>query len=145
MLTEQIDSATDFGSLLRANTPASRMMTTYTRRGPGQQYLKFVLSANINRLLEEPDLQLEINPLKVYEQLINDDEVETGRDSTLPRGVTADQAAENERVRAVVEPRAERLMEIAEGFLTTIMESLEHVPYGIRWICKQIMLLVTVG
>lgn len=28
--------ATDIGSLLRANTALTRMMTTYTRRGPGQ-------------------------------------------------------------------------------------------------------------
>lgn len=30
------------------------------------------------------------------------------------------------------------LTEIAEGFLSTIIEALEDVPYGIRWICKQI-------
>jgi hypothetical protein len=56
---------TDFGSLLRANTPVSRMMTTYTRRGPGQTYLKRVLADKINSLIEHKDLNLEINPLKV--------------------------------------------------------------------------------
>ena len=70
MLTEQFDSATDFGSLLRANTPVSRMMTTYTRRGPGQQYLKLVLSQNINALIEQDDLNLEMNPVKVCMKLI---------------------------------------------------------------------------
>jgi Ras GTPase-activating-like protein IQGAP2/3 len=30
------------------------------------------------------------------------------------------------------------LMEIANSFLTTIIEGLEETPYGIRWICKQI-------
>ena len=38
------------------------MMTTYTRRGPGQSYLKGVLS-------EHKDLNLEINPLKVCHSL----------------------------------------------------------------------------
>jgi hypothetical protein len=56
---------TEFGSLLRANTPVSRMMTTYTRRGPGQTYLKNVLADKINSLIEHKDLNLEINPLKV--------------------------------------------------------------------------------
>jgi GTPase-activator protein for Ras-like GTPase len=41
------------------------MMTTYTRRGPGQAYLKHVLADKLNRLIEEKDLDLEINPLKV--------------------------------------------------------------------------------
>ena len=40
------------------------MMTTYTRRGPGQTYLKNVLSERINKLIEHKDLDLEINPLK---------------------------------------------------------------------------------
>jgi hypothetical protein len=41
------------------------MMTTYTRRGPGQTYLKRVLADKINSLIEHKDLNLEINPLKV--------------------------------------------------------------------------------
>ena len=41
------------------------MMTTYTRRGPGQSYLKSVLAERINSLIEHKDLNLEINPVKV--------------------------------------------------------------------------------
>jgi Ras GTPase-activating-like protein IQGAP2/3 len=41
------------------------MMTTYTRRGPGQGYLRGVLYERINSLIEHKDLNLEINPLKV--------------------------------------------------------------------------------
>ena len=41
------------------------MMTTYTRRGPGQSYLKSVLSDKINDLIEQKNLNLQINPLKV--------------------------------------------------------------------------------
>jgi hypothetical protein len=65
VLSAQFDTATEFGSLLRANTPVSRMMTTYTRRGPGQSYLKSVLAERINSLIEHKDLNLEINPVKV--------------------------------------------------------------------------------
>ncbi|EMS18230.1 Ras GTPase-activating protein [Rhodotorula toruloides NP11] len=65
VLAAQFETATKFGSLLRANTPVSRMMTTYTRRGPGQSYLKSVLAERINSLIEHKDLNLEINPLKL--------------------------------------------------------------------------------
>lgn len=41
------------------------MMTTYTRRGPGQSYIKSVLADRINSLIDHRDLNLEINPLKV--------------------------------------------------------------------------------
>ncbi|KAG1893123.1 Rho GTPase activation protein [Suillus fuscotomentosus] len=77
VLSAQFETATEFGSLLRANTPVSRMMTTYTRRGPGQSHLKGVLAERINSLIEHKDLNLEINPVKVYEQMINQIEEET--------------------------------------------------------------------
>ncbi|XTI88092.1 Rho GTPase activation protein [Cenococcum geophilum] len=139
VLTYQFDNTPDYSSLLRANTPVSRMMTTYTRRGPGQSYLKVVLAERINSLIELKDLDLEINPLKVYEKIVAEIEESQGSlPPTLPKGVTAEQAAENETVQQIIAPRLTMLMEIANSFLTTIIEGLEETPYGIRWICKQI-------
>ncbi|KAG9033361.1 glyceraldehyde-3-phosphate dehydrogenase 1 [Tulasnella sp. JGI-2019a] len=139
VLSAQFETATEFGSLLRANTPVSRMMTTYTRRGPGQSYLKSVLAERINSLIEHKDLNLEINPLKVYEQMIDQIEEETGAlPPHLVRGVSPETAAANPDVEAIIAPRLTMLMEIANSFLLTIIESKDSVPYGIRWICKQI-------
>ncbi|RKO92328.1 Rho GTPase activation protein, partial [Blyttiomyces helicus] len=138
VLAAQFDSATEFGSLLRANTPVSRMMTTYTRRGPGQTYLKNVLSERINNLIEHNDLDLEINPLKVYEQMIKDIEAETGAPCDLPSAISPEEASLNPDVQAIIAPRLSTLMEITGSFLSTITGSLDQVPYGIRWICKQI-------
>lgn len=139
VLTYQFDNTPDYSSLLRANTPVSRMMTTYTRRGPGQSYLKSVLANRINSLIEIKDLDLEINPLKVYEAMI--EKIELGGEPLppeLPKGITAEQAAANENVQRIIAPRIEMLIEIADSFLDTIIDGLEETPYGIRWICKQI-------
>ncbi|KAL1899205.1 RasGAP protein [Sporothrix stenoceras] len=139
VLTYQFDNTPEYSSLLRANTPVSRMMTTYTRRGPGQSFLKAVLADRINSLIELHDLDLEINPLKVYERMVEQIEEDTGSlPASLPKGITAEQAAENPQVQAIIEPRLTMLSEIANGFLTTIIDGLEEAPYGIRWICKQI-------
>lgn len=139
VLTYQFDNTPEYSSLLRANTPVSRMMTTYTRRGPGQSYLKEVLAEKINSLIELKDVDLEINPLKVYERMVAQIEEDTGSaPSNLPRGVTAEEAAANDQVQAIIAPRLVMLMEIANSFLSTIIEGLDETPYGIRWICKQI-------
>lgn len=139
VLTYQFDHTPEYSSLLRANTPVSRMMTTYTRRGPGQSYLKVVLQDKINSLIELKDVDLEINPLKVYQSMVAQIEEDTGQaPEFLPKGITSDQAAENEQVQAIIAPRLTMLMEIATSFLETIIEGLDETPYGIRWICKQI-------
>ncbi|KAL1973138.1 hypothetical protein VTN31DRAFT_6680 [Thermomyces dupontii] len=139
VLTYQFDNTPEYSSLLRQNTPVSRMMTTYTRRGPGQSYLKTVLADKINDLVKLHDVDLEINPLKVYESMVKQIEEDTGSlPDDLPKSVTAEVAAENKQVQAIIEPRLKMLSDIANSFLTTIIEGLEEVPYGIRWICKQI-------
>lgn len=139
VLTYQFDNTVEYSSLLRANTPVSRMMTTYTRRGPGQSYLKVVLQEKINSLIELKDVDLEINPLKVYSSMVAQVEADTGTlPDYLPRAVTAEQAVENKQVQAIIAPRLNMLMEIATSFLETVIDGLHETPYGIRWICKQI-------
>ena len=139
VLTYQFDHTSEYSSLLRANTPVSRMMTTYTRRGPGQSYLKEVLRDKINSVIELRDLDLEINPLKVYESMAAKEEESTGtRPEHMPKGISAEQAAADPAVQAVIAPRLQMLNDIATSFLNTIIDGLDQTPYGIRWICKQI-------
>jgi Ras GTPase-activating-like protein IQGAP2/3 len=63
---------------------------------------------------------------------------------SLPRGVAPETAAANADVQAIIVPRLTMLMEIANTFLATIIDGMETVPYGIRWICKQIRSLTRV-
>jgi hypothetical protein len=78
--------------------------------------------------------------------MINQIEEETGSlPPNLPRGVPPETAAANPDVQAIIAPRLTMLMEIANSFLVTIIDSLESVPYGIRWICKQIRSLTRVS
>lgn len=77
--------------------------------------------------------------------MVNQIEEETGSlPPDLPRGVAPEIASENPDVQAIIAPRLTMLMEIANSFLLTIIESMESVPYGIRWICKQIRSLTRV-
>lgn len=77
--------------------------------------------------------------------MVNQIEEETGSlPANLPRGVPPETAAANPDVQAIIAPRLTMLMEIANSFLVTIIESMDNVPYGIRWICKQIRSLTRV-
>ncbi|KAJ2849251.1 RasGAP protein [Coemansia brasiliensis] len=138
VLAAQFETTQEFSNLLRQNTPVSRMMNTYTSRGPGQVYLKNVISQEIGQIIENRDLNLEINPLKVYEEL-RQERVDRGLPvDDFPQGVSTEDATNNPLVRAAIEPRVEELTRIAKRFLDTIVEHKDSTPYGIRWICKQI-------
>ena len=141
VLFEEFRQSKTIANLLRANTALTRMMTTYTRRGPGQQYLKQVLTGVLTQLTSAQDLVLEINPLKVYETMLNQRESQTGQASNLNRKPSAEEAAANSDVQAIITPRIKKLGEIADQFISAFISSLDLVPYGIRWICRQISLL----
>ncbi|KYQ91046.1 RasGTPase-activating protein [Tieghemostelium lacteum] len=142
VLQEEFKEATSIGSLLRANTALTRMMTTYTRRGPGQQYLKQSLIKPLQNITNERDMNLEVNPSTVYEAYINDYETKTGKPSPLKRKVSPEECAQNPQVKEIIAPRIEKLISLGDAFLDSIIGSLDSVPYGIRWICKQIKELV---
>jgi len=113
------------------------MMMSYTRRGPGQSYLRATLAQRINSIIELKDLNLEINPLRVYEYLYAQAE-EAGTSEDWPQSISSEDAANRSDVRDIIEPRIEKLLDIANSFLGIITSSLKDIPYGIRWICKQI-------
>ncbi|KCV69935.1 hypothetical protein H696_03400 [Fonticula alba] len=118
-------------SILRANTNASRVLSTYTRRGPGQSYLQSLLSAPISELVRE-NADLEINPTKLFASNPN-----------LPptEGFSGDNAHLDPVLQPILQPRLNRLCFWIDTFINAILESLATVPFGLRWICKQIMLL----
>lgn len=123
VLSTQFKATSDFNTLLRANTPISRMMSTYTRRGPGQAYLQRTLGARLHALLAAQD-DLGVDPAAASDA--------TEQPLTLP-----DVALQQEE-HAVVKARTTRLTQLAEALLDDVLQSAAAVPYGIRWICKQI-------
>lgn len=83
---------------------------------------------------------------QVYDQRVSEIEEETGSlPEDMPRSVSPEVAAAHPDVQNLIAPRLAMLMEIANGFLSTIIDSLDAVPYGIRWICKQIRSLTRVS
>lgn len=137
VLSAHFQNATAFTELLRANTPISRLLTTYIRRTPGQQYLKSVLSGRIYHLANYENEDLEIQPVKIYKKIYDAAEA-LGVAGNMNPNPTNEEALQHPKVQSIYEKRAKHLMRIATHFLTIIIDSARMVPYGIRWICKQI-------
>ena len=119
------------------------MMTTYTRRSPGQHYLTETLTPVLELITKNSELVLEINPLKVYELMISDYEAKTGKISPLPKKITPEEAAVNADVKKLIAMRIDELGTITDKFISALINSLPNVPFGIRWICKQIKVFMS--
>lgn len=142
VLKVEFGNSKSISNLLRANTALTRMMTTYTRRSPGQQYLKATLTNILQSIVSDSEMALEINPIKVYDQMVMDYETKQGKVWEGPRKVSSQEEAEGDsRVQAMIAPRVQKLGEISDSIITALIASVDSVPYGIRWICKQIKIL----
>jgi len=138
VLRGEFDSAQDIGSFLRANTAITQMLSAYARRGQGLGILREILEKPIREMVAQTSLNLEINPVEVYKQIINSYEAKMNKPWDGVRNPTADEAAENKYVKRLIPPRVKQLEYIAEHFIQRIIETVDSVPFGIRWICRQL-------
>lgn len=130
LLGHQFANAIDQGSLLRANTPISRMSTTYNLRGPGKGYLHSILAPKIQWITTDYEMDLDISPLRILNSLnLN---IKCDDDAT---------AATIPQVQEVLKPRICYLTHLGNSLVNQIVESLDQVPLGIRCICKMIWTL----
>eukprot|EP00485_Elphidium_margaritaceum_P005505 CAMPEP_0202708610 /NCGR_PEP_ID=MMETSP1385-20130828/20774_1 /ASSEMBLY_ACC=CAM_ASM_000861 /TAXON_ID=933848 /ORGANISM="Elphidium margaritaceum" /LENGTH=902 /DNA_ID=CAMNT_0049367625 /DNA_START=42 /DNA_END=2750 /DNA_ORIENTATION=+ len=138
VLQQSFDEAQDIGSQLRANNAITQMLSAYARRGQGLGILRDILEKPIREMVNQTSLNLEINPVEVYKQIINSYEAKMNKGWDSVRNPTSDEAAENKYVKRLIPPRVKQLEYIAEHFVQRIIETVDSVPFGIRWICRQL-------
>jgi len=138
VIKQEMDRTSSHGSLLRATNVVTTMLSEYARRGTGLRLLKDALSEPLRKIALDSSLNLEVNPVTVYRQIITDKETETGESLDLPQNVDAEAALEYEGVRETVEARLKKLQETAQEIIQRMLLAHESIPYGVRWICKQL-------
>merc|ERR1712063_79544 len=121
----------------QSETVLPKMINSYNRRKQGLNYLKETLEPLLQEFIKI-NLSLELNPLQVYQAMINEHEIRTGEPSPLPRGVTPEEAAENSEVKKIISNRLDSLAEVCQKFVDGIVKSLDKLPYGLRWLMKQL-------
>lgn len=70
--------------------------------------------------------------------MINEKEIATGEKTNLNRNLTEEEIMNLPEVESIVKERISQLEQICQKFFDGIIDNLAKVPYGIRWICKQI-------
>ncbi|KYQ94186.1 RasGTPase-activating protein [Tieghemostelium lacteum] len=138
-ISQEMSAIKSAGDLISVESVVPKMIITYTRRKQGHEYLKQIIAPILeNGVVNVPDLNLELNAVQVYQNMISEEEIKTGTKSTSNRGLGEDQILQLKAVQNILEPRIQKCKDICERFFNSIVQSLNRLPYGIRWICKQI-------
>ena len=56
-----------------------KMIVSFVRKGPGRAALREVLGPLVTQVLEDPQLNLNTNPVEIYQTWLNEIEMQTGQ------------------------------------------------------------------
>eukprot|EP01105_Mastigella_eilhardi_P013139 TRINITY_DN298_c0_g2_i2.p1 TRINITY_DN298_c0_g2~~TRINITY_DN298_c0_g2_i2.p1 ORF type:complete len:865 (-),score=322.37 TRINITY_DN298_c0_g2_i2:77-2671(-) len=115
------------------------MVLTYNKRKQGQDYLAATLTPVMKQFLamKPADQQFELNPKMINDALLTEEEIETGVKSTK-RNLSEAECAEQPEVIKETERRIKNLQAICVLFFNQLVDNVNNLPYGLRWICHQI-------
>eukprot|EP00698_Gefionella_okellyi_P012690 TRINITY_DN3432_c0_g1_i3.p1 TRINITY_DN3432_c0_g1~~TRINITY_DN3432_c0_g1_i3.p1 ORF type:complete len:1127 (+),score=257.59 TRINITY_DN3432_c0_g1_i3:133-3513(+) len=122
------------GSFLRHETTLAKMLRLYARRTAGFAFLKEVVAPVLQKLQADTTLNLEIDPVEVYREL-------AATDASLQPTTDEAVALQNPVVAQRVQVAAQQLSIWCQQFVDALIFSVEKLPYGIRWMCKQLAIL----
>jgi len=135
---QELKAVQNVGDLISMGSVVPKMVITYNRRKQGQEYLKQIIAPILDAVTNIVDLNLELNAVQIYQAMITDMEIQTGARSTLSRDLPEDKIVENPEVKAILGSRVQKCVSICNMFFEGVVSSLNRLPYGIRYICKQI-------
>jgi len=107
-------------------------ITTYLRREAPLRALQEMIGVPLSTLLNDSS-DFELNVLKVYEEVCV-------KMNILPDpSTTQEQALKDPDVMNTLIQRAQLVRDYTKTFLDAIVDGIQHIPYGVRFICKQIL------
>uniref|UniRef100_A0A671S7N9 Ras GTPase-activating-like protein IQGAP1 n=1 Tax=Sinocyclocheilus anshuiensis TaxID=1608454 RepID=A0A671S7N9_9TELE len=133
-LREEIKSKVDhIQEIVTGNPTVIKMVLSFYRGARGQNALRQLLGPVVKEIIEDKNLGINTNPVDIYKAWVNQLETATGE---LPYEVTPEQALSHEEVRAKMESSNQVLRTVTDKVLSSIMSSLDTIPYGMRYIAK---------
>ncbi|KAK7207258.1 hypothetical protein BZA70DRAFT_270854 [Myxozyma melibiosi] len=141
-MTESAQSYESPAEYVKSHNMWARLFTNYVRGAEERQFLNELLSPIVESVVSEEDFDLESDPLTIYHASINNEEMRTGMKSSREHNVVVDVAIKDPETRATYIKNLQFLREYALEFLSTLTESVESMPYGIRYFCRTVFELL---
>ncbi|PSR94535.1 hypothetical protein BD289DRAFT_363264 [Coniella lustricola] len=143
-IQEEIDSCATIQDYFRGNFFWSKLLGNYTRSPRDRKFLRDLLGPLIkDNIVEDPELDLESDPIQIYRSAISNEELRTGRPSRRPLDIPREIAIQDTETRGLFIDHLRDLREICDQFLLALEDLLPRLPYGLRYLCQQMFRFLT--
>lgn len=135
---EEIDS---FGSLhdyLRCNSLWTKLYGAYAKSPRDRKFMRDVLGQLVKMaVIDNPDLDLESDPIQIYRSAISNEELRTGQRSRRKPDIPREDAIRDPETRETFIQNLQDLRDIADQFFSAFEEFLQRMPFGTRYVAQQ--------
>lgn len=137
-IKEEVESFTSLQDYMRCNSFWNKLFAAYIKSPRDRKFLRDVLGPVVKEsIIDNPDLDLESDPMHIYRATITNEELRTGRRSRRRPDVPREEAIRDPETRAIFIQNLQDLRDIADQLFTAIEDFLYRMPFGIRYIAKQ--------
>ncbi|KNE54572.1 hypothetical protein AMAG_00539 [Allomyces macrogynus ATCC 38327] len=140
----EVQDVEHLGDFVQGNPAFIKIVLQYVRGAKDRQYLQSVLQPCVKRVCD-CTLDLELDPVQVYKLLIKEEESNTGKKSTKKYDVSREDAVKDPQTRERLQTNYQALEKFVSDMLESIISSLGRMPYGIRYIAKQLLEALSKG
>jgi len=128
----------DFGAIFRSRSAALTCLKEYALQGNGVEIINAMIVDPVEALVKlSPNL--EVNMQKLYKAFIKDFEMHTGKPFPHEReGLMDQEIYEKGYIQKIYKPRIEQLKNVAETLFNCVHKNVQDLPWGVRWICKEL-------
>ncbi|KAJ5094128.1 Rho GTPase activation protein, partial [Penicillium angulare] len=135
---EDIDGFSSLSEFLRCHSFWNKLFGSYAKSPRDRKFMRDVLGIVVKEsVIDNPQLDLESDPIQIYRSSINNEELRTGQRSRRQPDLPREEAIRDPETRENFIQNLQDLRDIADQFFAAFEDFLYRMPFGIRYLAKQ--------
>ncbi|KXG45446.1 Rho GTPase activation protein [Penicillium griseofulvum] len=135
---EDIESFTSLPEYLRCTSFWNKLFGSYAKSSRDRKFMRDVLGAVVKEsVIDNPDLDLESDPIQIYRSAINNEELRTGQRSRRQPDLPREEAIRDPETRETFIQHLQDLRDIVDQLFLGFEDFLYRMPFGIRYLAQQ--------
>ena len=137
-MKEEIDNCASIQDYLRGNFFWAKLFGAYIKSPRDRKYMRDLLSPIIkDNIIDNPELDLESDPMQIYLSAIENEQLRTGRRSQRSPDIPREQAIRDPETKRTFITHLQDLRDIADQFFAALEDGLQRMPFGVRYTAQQ--------
>ena len=141
---EEVDSCHSLRDYLRGNFFWAKVFSAYIKSPRDRKYMRDLLGPIVKEnIIENPELDLESDPMEIYLSAIENEQLRTGQRSHRRTDIPREEAIRDDETKRIFIAHLQDLRDIADQFFTALEDLLHKLPFGVRYIGQQMFQCLT--